>query len=62
MDILHLLGSSLKGTERAVQAYSRASDAYAADHLASVALWALLVAAVVVLLEWLAWRHGRGRR
>jgi hypothetical protein len=50
----------VQGAQRGVQAYSRASDAYAAD-LVSVAIWAVLIAAAVVLLEWLAWRY-RSRR
>lgn len=50
----------VQGAKRAVQAYSRASDAYAAD-LVSVAFWALVIAAGIVLLEWLAWRY-RARR
>ncbi len=50
----------MQAAHRAVKAYSRASDAYTAD-LLSVALWALVIAAGVVLLEWLAWRY-RSRR
>jgi hypothetical protein len=51
----------VRGAERAVQAYTRASDAYAANFFEpSVALWALLIAGAVVLLEWLLARY-RGR-
>jgi hypothetical protein len=42
----------------ALQAYSKASDAYTANVACSVALWTLLIAAAIVLLEWLL---GRGR-
>ena len=46
------------GARVALQAYSRASDAYTANVACSVALWTVLIAALVVLLEWLL---GRGR-
>jgi hypothetical protein len=50
------------GAEQGVQAYSRASDAYAALSFdSSVALWALGIAGAVVLLEWLLARTGRRR-
>ena len=46
------------GAEKGVQAYSRASDAYAALSFdSSVALWALGIAGAVVLLEWLLGRR-----
>ena len=57
MALFELLGRS---AHRGVNAYSRAADAYTAD-LFSVALWALVIAAAVVLLEWVAWRY-RSRR
>lgn len=47
------------GTHVALRAYTRASDAYASPQMGSVALWAVLIAAAVVLLEWLV---ARGRR
>ena len=46
------------GARVALQAYSRASHAYTANVACSVALWTVLIAALVVLLEWLL---GRGR-
>jgi hypothetical protein len=51
----------VQGAHKALIVYSRASDAYAANQLSpSVAFWALLLAAGVVLLEWLvAGRRGR---
>lgn len=54
----------VQGAHKALVIYSRASDAYAANLLApSVAFWALLIAAAVVLLEWLlARRRGGGPR
>ena len=61
MDILHFPPLA-HGAERGVQAYSRASDAYA--HLSvesSVALWALAIAGALVLVEWLLARRGRRR-
>ena len=46
------------GAEKGVQAYSRASDAYAnLSFDSSVALWALGIAGAVVLLEWLLGRR-----
>ena len=52
----------LQGAEAALQAYTRASDAYAQSFVwPSVALWSALIAAGVVLLEWLlARRRGPG--
>jgi hypothetical protein len=50
----------VQAAHQGVKAYSRAADAYTAD-LMSVALWALVIAAGVVLLEWLIWRY-RSRR
>jgi hypothetical protein len=48
--------------DKGVQAYSRASDAYATLSFdSSVALWALGIAGVVVLVEWLLARTGRKR-
>ena len=50
------------GAEQGVQAYSRASDAYATLSFDSpVALWALGIAGAVVLVEWLLARTGRRR-
>ena len=50
------------GAERGVQAYSRASDAYANLSFGpSVALWALGIAGAAVLIEWLLARPGRRR-
>ena len=50
------------GAEKGVQAYSRASDAYATLSFdSSVALWALGIAGAVVFIEWLLARAG-GRR
>jgi hypothetical protein len=50
------------GAEKGVQAYSRASDAYAALSFdSSVALWALGIAGAVVFIEWLLARTGRRR-
>lgn len=57
-------GAALAQTVQAgLQAYASASDAYAEQALLtpSVALWSLLIAAGVVLLEWLVAhrkRHG----
>ena len=57
MDILHQEWA--QGIKVALKAYTRASDAYAQDFVApSVALWAVLIAGGIVLLEWLlAGRH-----
>ena len=57
MDILPT-DALVKGAETGVQAWARASDAYA-GHLfdPSVALWVLLIAGGVVLLEWLVARR-----
>ena len=50
----------VQGAEAALQAYTRASDAYAQSVVSpSVALWSVLIAAGVVLLEWLLARRGR---
>ena len=40
------------GMRLALKAYTRASDAYQNVMTPSVALWAVLIAAGVVLLEW----------
>ena len=57
MDILHYEWA--QGIRLALKAYTRASDAYAQDLFApSVALWAVMIAGGIVLLEWLlAGRH-----
>jgi hypothetical protein len=63
MDILHQEWA--QGIKTALKAYSRASDAAYAPNLPlpaelplqSVTLWALLIAAGVLLLEWLVARH-----
>ena len=50
------------GAQAALQAYTRASDAYALWAIAPpVAVWALGVAAALVLLEWVVSRRPRGR-
>jgi hypothetical protein len=50
------------GAEKGVQAYSRASDAYATLSFdSSVALWALGIAGAAVFVEWLLARAGRRR-
>lgn len=50
----------VQGARIGVQAYSRASDAYAQGVMSpSVALWSLGIAAAVVLLEWLLARLRR---
>jgi hypothetical protein len=48
----------VQGAEKALQAYTKASDAYAENMLASVALWSVIIAVVLVLLEWLVARRG----
>ena len=49
-----------EGAQRALQAYTRASDAYADQLFApSVALWAVGIAAALVALEWLLARPGK---
>jgi hypothetical protein len=54
MDILHILGNS-------IQAYDRASNAFATDvGVPPVGVWVLLIAAGVVLVEWLAARYRVG--
>lgn len=60
MDILQA-DTWAHGVKLALKAYTRASDAYAANFVVpSVALWAVLIAGGVVLLEWLV--AGRGAR
>lgn len=55
MDILHQ--HWLQGIKVALRAYTRASDDYAMNvAVPPVALWALGIAAVVVLLEWVVSR------
>jgi hypothetical protein len=50
----------VQGAEAALQAYTRASDAYTQNLVSpSVALWSVLISAGVVLLEWLLARPGR---
>jgi hypothetical protein len=52
MDILH--AEWAQGIKVALKAYTRASDAYAQNLFApSVALWAVLIAGGIVLLEWI---------
>ncbi len=52
----------VQGAEAALQAYTRASDAYTQGIVSpSVALWSVLIAVGVVLLEWLIARTGRHR-
>jgi hypothetical protein len=59
MSILSHLGNWFEqGTDAAVRAYTRASDAYADGIAPSVALWTVLIAAMVLLLEWLLSRRG----
>lgn len=50
----------VQGAEAALQAYTRASDAYTQNLVSpSVALWSVLIAVAVVLLEWLVARPRR---
>ncbi|HEY0823785.1 MAG TPA: hypothetical protein VGD76_08360 [Ramlibacter sp.] len=57
MDILPR-DALVQGAEKALQAYTRAADAYThAMDFAPVALWSLLIAAGLVLLEWLLGRR-----
>jgi hypothetical protein len=50
----------VQGARLGVQAYTRASDAYAQGFMTpSVALWSLAIAVGVVLLEWLLARPRR---
>lgn len=57
MKQLHDLDPLVQGAELGVQAYTRASDAYAQGFMTtSVAFWTLGIAAAVVLLEWLLGR------
>jgi hypothetical protein len=64
MDMLHHLGRWFaQGTDTAVRAYTRASDAYAQDGVPpSVAEWSVVIAAALVLLEWVVSQRPRGRR
>jgi hypothetical protein len=48
-----------QGAEAALQAYTKASDAYALNMWPSVALWSVLIAAALVLLEWLVSRRSK---
>lgn len=59
MDFLH--GSWAQGIRVALKAYTRASDAYALHFAAMppVALWAVGIAAAIVLLEWVLARTAR---
>ena len=57
MDLLHQTLWA-QGFRLALGAYTQASDAYAQDALAnSVALWAVLIAGGLVLLEWVIARR-----
>ena len=59
MDLLHqmLLG---QGYTLALGAYTQAADAYTQNALANpVALWAVVIAAGLVLLEWVLARRAR---
>lgn len=51
----------VQGAQAALQAYTRASDAYAEQLFTSVAFWSVLIAAGLVLLEWALGRGRRGR-
>lgn len=63
MSFVHQLADPwLRGAHVALRAYTRASDAYAAHQLGSVALWAVLMAAALVLLEWLVAQRRRNPR
>ena len=55
MDILHEQWA--QGIKVALKAYTRASDAYQNLMAPSVALWALGIAAGIVLIEWIASRN-----
>jgi hypothetical protein len=60
MDILH--EEWAHGIKLALKAYTRASDAYAQNIIVpsgipSVALWAVVIAGGLVLLEWLVSRY-----
>ena len=60
MDIVRHLGSVLvQGSETALRAYTKASDAYAENLLApSVAVWSVGIAVGLVLLEFVVtWRR-----
>ena len=50
----------VQGAHKALAVYSKTSDAYASHHSISpsIALWAVLIAAAVVLLEWVVARRG----
>ena len=59
MDLLHHTIWA-QGVRLALGAYTQASDAYAHDALVnSVALWAVLIAGGLVLLEWALARRAR---
>lgn len=59
MDLLHHIFGA-QGFRLALGAYTRASDAYAQHPLVnSVALWAVVIAAALVLLEWMLARRAR---
>jgi hypothetical protein len=53
MDILQHDWDWAHGIRLALKAYTRASDAYENVVSPSVALWAVLIAAGIVLVEWL---------
>jgi hypothetical protein len=58
MDILHEHWA--QGIKVALKAYTRASDDYQNLMAPSVALWAVVIAGGIVLLEWLvAGRHAQ---
>ena len=62
MDILPF-DALAQGADKALHAFARASDAYAHGLFpSSVASWALLIAAGVVLVEWLLGRRRNPRR
>lgn len=53
----------VQGADKALHAFTRASDAYAQGLFpSSVALWAVLIAGGVVLLEWLLGRRRNPHR
>ncbi len=60
MDILHDKFWA-QGFKVALKAYTRASDAYTHEAmLTTVAMWAVLIAAGIVLLEWVVARRASG--
>ena len=60
---IHTFDALAQGADKALHAFARASDAYALGLFpSSVALWAVLIAGGVVLLEWLLGRRGNRRR